>query len=1402
MGDHVRGEVGIRLSCRRSAFADHLWVAVVALVAAVLLSLTVSAGTAAAAVIHEFNQPLTEALQAGVPTTASPAEASFRGPITEASHLASDGGHLWVDELIERGKHAGKVRVDEFNESDGSFIAPQIVEEGGAVSLTNGVAVGHAGGEEQIYVGGGQEVNGKGVPRVAVFGPSRKLQPQGLWTGANRPQGEFVAEHSGIFGIAVDDSKNMQTRGDVYVASNNPSGPVVSVFAGEAGGAEPPFVGQLTGTPRGPFGRLFDVAVSPVNGDVFVAEGSNNTEEVVDVFEPGGMPGVYSYLYTIEGPHEHETFAPQSDIAADGAGDLYVADQAVNVVYQFTANGVLTGQITGTPSGPFSSLLGLAVNPETGDVFVGDGQMVPAATIDAFGPSVVVPDVTVGAASGAEANTEGTVEATLNGTVNPDGEGAASCGFVWGETAAFGQIAACEPGEMPEGGAPVPVQARVKGLAPDTSYTFRLQASDKNGSNPGEAAQDETFVTPGPGVDGAWSSEVASTSATLNASIDPDAAPTSYYFQYGTSSAYEQSVPAAPEAIGDGVEDVSVSPRHLQELAPETTYHFRVVAVSTVQVKGAAAAVSFTGPDRTFTTQPARTNASLPDGRQWELVSPPDKHGATIGPINSETNAGGLIEAAANGDAITYVTSQPTEETAKGYEPKGVQVLSSRSGDGWRSQDLSLPHTAMVPFSQEKEYVVFSADLSAAVVEPLGRFTSLAPEVFPADTERTPYIRHDSTCTESPHTCFEPIATAAPGYADVPEGTKFGDEGNGYFGEEGQHFQFKGGVRLAGATSDLSKLVVRMTAPLPAPYTSETLPELYEFSPEAPPTERLQMLSWLPPNEKGEVLPAKGATEQGPKVGTSESFARNPLSPDGSRVVFSAATGNAQTGEPENHLFLRDVPLGQTIQLDAAEPACVASEECEPGGNEGPQFQVASVDDSRIFFTDTRRLTSDSSRIHETPDLYECKIVEAAGHVRCELSDLTPAPGPDQAAEVNGLVIGASEDGSWLYFVANGVLGDAQRLGATAGHCESSGGRAFGECNLYVWHEGVTHLIATLPGQDFPDWAVAKVKNSVYAQELIARVSPDGRWLAFMSERSLTGYDNRDLVDGKPDEEVFLYHADESDSGNLVCASCDPSGARPVGVERGDEGFGYAAALGAWEGGQGIAANLPGWPLGSADLPLHQPRYLSDSGRLFFDSSDALVPGDVNGNEDVYEWEPVGVGSCSGVAAGFSSGTGGCVALISSGRGKGESAFMDASEDGDDVFFVTFEKLVPADVDSAVDMYDAHVCSAGSPCVQELAVPEACATADACRAAPSPQPSIFGAPASATFSGPGNHPPVPPSQRAVVKLTRAQELSKALQVCRSRFKHSGRRRAACEVQARRRFGARPKVNHEKKDARK
>ena len=223
--------------------------------------------------------------------------------------------------------------------------------------------------------------------------------------------------------------------------------------------------------------------------------------------------------------------------------------------------------------------------------------------------------------------------------------------------------------------------------------------------------------------------------------------------------------------------------------------------------------------------------------------------------------------------------------------------------------------------------------------------------------------------------------------------------------------------------------------------------------------------------------------------------------------------------------------------------------------------------------------------------------------------------------------------------------------------------------------------------------------------------------------------------------------------------------------------------------GKWLAASIPGWTAVDLSEPLYQSRYLSDSGRLFFNSRDALVPQDTDGEENVYEYEPEGIGSCERAGGTFDKKSGGCVGLISSGTSGDESAFLDASESGDDVFFVTASKLVSQDYDSAFDVYDAHVCSALAPCSMAPVASAPCVTADSCKPAPSPQPAIFGVPASGTFSGAGNVVQVSPVSSASSKkaLTRAQRLSKALKACESKRKKV---RARCETRARKLYGTR------------
>jgi len=199
---------------------------------------------------------------------------------------------------------------------------------------------------------------------------------------------------------------------------------------------------------------------------------------------------------------------------------------------------------------------------------------------------------------------------------------------------------------------------------------------------------------------------------------------------------------------------------------------------------------------------------------------------------------------------------------------------------------------------------------------------------------------------------------------------------------------------------------------------------------------------------------------------------------------------------------------------------------------------------------------------------------------------------------------------------------------------------------------------------------------------------------------------------------------------------------------------------------------------------------------LFFNAVGGLVPRDVNGQVDVYELEPPGVGGCAtGMQTGsvvYSPAAGGCVALISNGESAEESVFEDASESGDDVFFLSSSRLSTADLDGSLSMWDAHVCTGSRPCIPAPAAPvPPCSTESSCKPSQSPQPQISGEGPSETFSGPANAapaPPPPPAKGKTAAQVRAEKLARALKVChkdRSKVK-----RKRCEKQARQRYGAR------------
>jgi len=433
-------------------------------------------------------------------------------------------------------------------------------------------------------------------------------------------------------------------------------------------------------------------------------------------------------------------------------------------------------------------------------------------------------------------------------------------------------------------------------------------------------------------------------------------------------------------------------------------------------------------------------------------------------------------------------------------------------------------------------------------------------------------------------------------------------------------------------------------------------------------------------------------------------------------------------------------------------------------GGDGTVAHAVSTDGSRAFWSSETgqayvRLNGQTTR--EIPD-HTGKFLTAStdgsrvllsdGHVFGRLEEGVPVEEFDLTAGNAGFkgILGQSEDLSSIYFVDTAALPGKNTQGASP---------VAGEPNLYAWHEGISTFIATLQSGDNAgiysgDWRSSLAERS-------AEASPDGRWLAFASYGPLTGYDNTGPcevnVKSAPCSEDFLY---DSATGTLVCISCVRSGETSKGN-----------------------SSLPVSVYKKLSLyAIPQPRYLTNSGRLYFDTPNSLSPFDTNGAvEDVYEFEPGGVGTC-----GESEG---CVSLISAGTGTSDSNFLAMDEDGRNVFFTTRDRLVPSDKDELVDLYDAR--EGGGFAAEQGPSTEGC-SGETCQSFSSSP--VEAAPGSLMFSGSGNlFAPVPTVAGTKAKakvLTRAQELARALKACKSKPK---KKRTVCERAARKRYGVSAKA---------
>ncbi|HTR74251.1 MAG TPA: hypothetical protein VMH33_03205 [Solirubrobacterales bacterium] len=607
-------------------------------------------------------------------------------------------------------------------------------------------------------------------------------------------------------------------------------------------------------------------------------------------------------------------------------------------------------------------------------------------------------------------------------------------------------------------------------------------------------------------------------------------------------------------------------------------------------------------------------------------------------------------------------------------------------------------------------------------------------QVFPADAAVNSCVLIECKPAHAGHQSF-PLQSTADGEAISYEGTAFSPEGGATVENQYLAHRTADGWQSANSTPSLLQVgsgydafdsslelgVLSQAAPVLSPSAPDGFPDLYTQD-TSDPLQLTPLVTEAPPNRVS-----------GNGTGHFEIHFAGASS-DLSRIFFEA--NDALTEETE---FAPRPPDPGATKFDLYEwsEGQLSLVNVAPGNAEvkaGSLFGAAgahaiSANGRRVFFSD------EAGQTYVREDGKVTRAIATAG---------VPDPGKFLAADADGSkvllqnghlhyldgeeatvdltegeggfdgILGQSEALSRIYFVDSKVLPSA--LGE-----ENKGGEEAeaGKPNLYAWAEGTgteeagTVYIATLSTQDNSaasgDWQVVPSVRT-------AEASPDGRYVTFLSQASLSGptqgYSNVGPCSHNGDGEVLVVpcqqaYVYDSASGRLACASCDPSGAAPLGP----------SALRLLEG---------------APRSMPQARYLTDEGRLYFDSQDSLSPRDTNeGIEDVYQWEPpAGIGEPAGDSCDLPEG---CVALISAGREGGDSNLLAVDETGKNIFFTTRDRLVAGDTDQLIDLYDARE-GGGFP--GESVLPARPCQGEACQAlTPPPEEPT---PATLSFTGPGN----------------------------------------------------------------
>jgi hypothetical protein len=403
-------------------------------------------------------------------------------------------------------------------------------------------------------------------------------------------------------------------------------------------------------------------------------------------------------------------------------------------------------------------------------------------------------------------------------------------------------------------------------------------------------------------------------------------------------------------------------------------------------------------------------------------------------------------------------------------------------------------------------------------------------------------------------------------------------------------------------------------------------------------------------------------------LGTDPRAVGKLISENGSHIVFvSGGNDSAIQLEPDAP------PSGTTTIYDrtADEVTHVVSllpGDVTPAAGEDAAYQGASLDGKGIAFSIGKTLYfryNDEETYEIGESVTFAGVAEGGGRIfYLEGGNLFAF---DVASE-EALPFSSSGDVTLVNVAGGGHVAYFVSPSSLTSEANPNGAKPVSKAeNLYRSEEGLISFVGTVterdvegenPGNEVVDglglWISVVGPGRLGADP--SRATPEGNVLLFESRANLAGYD--------PEGHAEVYRYDVADN-ELDCLSCIPTLAPATGH----------ASL------QSVKQNqLDLEPFSSYALVANLS---TDGQRAFFQSTEALVPGDSDKLQDVYQWEAQGVGSCKR--------QGGCIDLISSGQSLRIDYLYAVSDSGDDVFFRSSDLLLSADIDETPSIYDARV---------------------------------------------------------------------------------------------------------------